>query len=371
MAAVLQSAHTWRNVEFLEDGDAYYRALLNEIGNATSSVLLEKYIFRFDETGRAVLEALAGARRRGVSVYVRVDGIGSRDHVPAILSFCRHSGIEFEVFHPLPFFARSRFRTARVGPLESLIARCRWINRRTHRKLVVIDERVAFSGGRNIDDVESESRAGLEAWHDLSIRLEGEAVAALVQAFWLKHWRRQPSRDLLLNHDRGLRRTRNRWFHRRLRAVRSRLWVVTPYFAPTPAMLFHLRKACLRGVDVRLVLPRKIDVPLSRFAARALYSHLLRWGVRIFEYEPRILHRKLWVIDEVCVVGSGNLNHRSFMHDLEVDVLLRDRDSASRGAALFLGDQGESQEIFAREFDRLSVLKLMLYWFASWLVYWL
>ena len=369
MAALPQLA--WRNVDFYEEGDQYYRAILREIALATKSVLVEKYIFRFDETGQAVLKALAAAVRRGACAHLRVDGIGSRDHVPAMMSFCERNGIEFEVFHPLPFFARRRFTAQKVGKVESFFARFRWINRRTHRKLVIVDERVAFSGGRNIDDVESEARAGVDAWHDLSIRVTGDAVPALVHAFWLKKWRRQPSPHLLLNHDRRLRRSRNRWFHRQLRIARGRIWVVTPYFAPTPAMLYFLRQACRRGVDVRLVLPTKIDVPLSRWAARALYRHLLRWGVRIFEYQPRVLHRKLWVMDDVCVVGSGNLNHRSFMHDIELDVLLREPEALAHGKELFLKDQGDSAEVFPREFDRVSAFKLVVYWLASWLIYWL
>jgi cardiolipin synthase A/B len=332
-------------------------------------VLIEKYIFRFDRTGHAVLRALSEARARGVRVLLRVDGVGTRDEVPALADYCASHGIEFEVFHPLPF-ARILRRRGLVR-LDSFLARWRALNRRSHRKLVLVDDETGFSGGRNVDDVESERRAGNHAWHDLSIRVEGSAMKRLVRAFWLWPFRKQPSRDFLLNYNWRLKRSRNTWFHRRIHEARRRLWIVTPYFAPTPAMLFQIRHAARLGADVRLVLPEKNDVALSQFAARALYWQILGWGVRVFEYQPKILHRKLWVIDELCVVGSGNLNHRSFMHDLEIDVILHQPAHVQLGAELFLDDQVRSREILRDDLARLPLVRRVLYWLASWLVYWL
>jgi cardiolipin synthase len=361
----------WTKVDFLESGQSYYRSVLFAIGHAKHSVLIEKYIFRFDRTGRAILTALSAAQSRGVRIYIRIDGVGSRDELSAISEFCGSNKLELEVFHPLPFAISGAYHPAGFARVDSFMMRWRMMNRRAHRKLVIIDEKIAFSGGRNVDDVENEEYSGTRAWHDLSLRLEGDSIPTLVEAFWLRPFRRQPSRDFLLNYNWRLKLARNSWFHRRIQRARKIFWVVTPYFAPTPAILFQLRVAARRGVDIRLVLPKKNDVPLSSMAARALYRQLLGWGVRIFEYVPSILHRKLWVIDDLALVGSGNLNHRSFIHDLELDMVLRMPPHVERSRELFLQDMAQSQEILVGTLERLPWWKRMLYSMASWLVYWL
>lgn len=360
----------WRKVDFLETGEIYYRAVVNEIRLAKASVLIEKYIFRCDRTGRELLDALCEAQARGVRVYLRVDGIGSRDELTALSEYCGSKKLELEVFHPLPF-ATGAYHPSGFARVDTFFMRWRMMNRRCHRKIVIIDEKIAFAGGRNVDDVENERYAGAQAWHDLSLRLEGESVAALVEAYWLRPFREMPSKDFLLNYNWRLKFARNAWFSRKLQRAQTRFWVVTPYFAPTPAILFHLRTAARRGVDIRLVLPKKNDVPLSSLAARALYRKLIQWGVRIFEFEPRILHRKLWVIDQLALVGSGNLNHRSFIHDLELDMVLRAPEHVERSRELFLQDMKHSQEILEGTLERLPWWKRMIYSMASWLVYWL
>ncbi len=360
----------WTRVDFLETGEKYYRAVLREIAGAQRSVLVEKYIFRCDRTGREILEALCAAQARGVRVYVRVDGVGSRDELDALSSFCGKQKLELEVFHPLPF-ATGAYHPSGFARMDTFLMRWRMMNRRSHRKIVIVDEKLAFAGGRNVDDVENEKYRGKKAWHDLSLRLEGDSIAKMVEAYWLRPFRQQPTRDFLLNYNWRLKLARNSWFSRGLRSAKEKFWVVTPYFAPTPAILFHLRTAARRGVDIRVVVPRQNDVPLSKLAARGLYRKLLSWGIRIYEFEPRILHRKLWVIDDLAVVGSGNLNHRSFIHDLELDIVLRFPPHVERSRALFLEDLAQSQEILADTLERLPWWKRMVYSMASWLVYWL
>lgn len=361
----------WSKVDFFETGSSYYEAVLAAIASARTSVLVEKYIFRSDRTGRAILEALCQAQSRGVFVYLRVDGVGSREHVTELSEFCGAKKLELEVFHPLPLAPQGAYHPAGFARQDGFLNRWRMMNRRTHRKIVIIDSKLAFLGGRNVDDVENELYAGDQAWHDLSVRVEGDAVPILEQAFWLRPFRRLPSRDFLLNYNWRLKLARNTWFSHRLQRAKNRFWVITPYFAPTPSILFHLRLAARRGVDIRLILPRKIDIPISRMAARALYRQLLGWGVKIYEYEPAVLHRKLMIIDEIAVIGSGNLNHRSFMHDLEVDLVLRQSSHVERCRSLFLQDQVDSAEILPDTLERLPLWKRMLYWMASWLVYWL
>lgn len=360
----------WKSVEFLEAGDDYYLSLLEEIRLAKSSVLIESYIFRLDRVGAEILLALAEARQRNVKVFLRVDGVGSWTHLSEIGDYCRKTNIDLEVFHPLPFTRFGALYSSRIA--DTFLMRFQMMNRRSHRKLVIIDDKIAFAGGRNIDDVQSETFFGNMAWHDLTLRLEGESVQDLIKAFWFKPVPKSlPNRDLLMNHTWRLRQSRLNWFSRRMRRAQKRIWNITPYFAPTPLMLFQLRAASRRGLDVRIVLSRKSDVMISRLAAIGLYRRLLPVGIRVFEYGPSLLHRKLWLIDDISVVGSANFNHRSFIHDLELDVVLREPEHIRRAEELFEGDEANSVEIKVDQLTHQSPVMRMVCWIASWFSYWL
>jgi cardiolipin synthase len=364
----------WQRVEFYETGDAYYDAVVEGINSAKRGVLLESYIFRLDHVGRRVLDALCAATARGVKVFLRIDGVGSRLDLAAIATYCGNAKLDLEVFHPLPFTAPGAYHPSGLASQDGFYSRWKMINRRTHRKLIIIDEIFAFAGGRNIDEIQAEQFAGTAAWHDLSLRLEGPAVDDLVKAFWFKPFPLfpvNPIRDLLLNYSWRLRQSRNKWFARRIRRSQQRVWIVTPYFAPTPLMLFQLRSAARRGLDVRLVLSQKTDVMISRLAALGLYHRMLDWGVKIFEFQPSLLHRKLWVVDEIAVVGSANFNHRSFMHDLEIDIVLRREENVKIAASLFLKDQEQSIEIRKEHLAHQGPWSRLVSWFANWFSYWL
>ncbi|MGZ3695825.1 MAG: phospholipase D-like domain-containing protein [Bdellovibrionota bacterium] len=364
----------WQKVEFYETGDSYYEAVVAEIAKAKRGVLLESYIFRMDHVGRRVLDALCAATGRGVKVFLRIDGVGSRLDLAAIASYCGEAKLDLEVFHPLPFTAPGAYHPSGLASADGFYSRWKMINRRSHRKLIIIDETVAFTGGRNIDEIQAEEFTGSAAWHDLSLRLEGPAIDDLVKAFWLKPFPifpKNPVRDFLLNYSWRLRQSRNKWFLRRLRKAQERIWIVTPYFSPTPLMLFQLRAAARRGLDVRIILSQKTDVMISRMAAVGLYHRLLSWGVRIFEYEPSLLHRKLWVVDQTAVIGSANFNHRSFIHDLEIDIVLREPPHVSRGAELFGSDQEKSLEIRKDQLAKQTFWTRLVSWFANWFSYWL
>lgn len=364
----------WKRVDFLETGDSYYNAVVEEIANAKKSVLLESYIFRLDRVGSRILDALCAAGGRGVKVFLRIDGVGSRIDLAAIAAYCGNAKLDLEVFHPLPFAAPGAYHPSGLTKADGFLARWRMINRRSHRKLIIVDETYAFTGGRNIDEVQSEEYSGDAAWHDLSLRLEGPAVEDLVKVFWFKPFPlfpKNPVRDLLPNYSWRMRQSRNKWFVRRMRRAQERIWIVTPYFSPTPLMLFHLRAAARRGVDVRIILSQKTDVMISRWAAVGLYHRLLQWGVRIFEYKPSLLHRKLWVVDQTAVVGSANFNHRSFIHDLELDIVLRAGAQVEKSAELFLKDEEASLEIRKDQLARQAVWTRIITWFAGWFSYWL
>ena len=245
------------------------------------------------------------------------------------------------------------------------------INRRTHRKIVIVDEKIAFTGGMNIKEYQSERFSGAEAWHDLSLRLEGPGIREILHAFWFRPFKHFSFRSCLLNYSWRLRQARNNWISQAIKEARRRVWIITPYFAPTPAMLFQLRAAAKRGVEISLVLTRKTDVEVSRLAALGLYRNLLLKGIHICEYELAVEHRKLWVIDELALVGSTNLNHRSFLHDLELDVILREPENVREAERIFLKDRNASREVAEEYLKNLSWRERMLSWIAGWFSYWL
>ena len=361
----------WSSVQFLESGDSYYQALLEEFRRAKKSILMESYIFEVDRVGREVLEGLCEAQGRGVKVFLRVDGIGSMGNIKEIIEFCDQRTLELEIFHPLPFAPEGNYFSVGFAKVDNFLTRWRLINRRTHRKLVIIDERVAFTGGRNVKEDQSERFAGQEAWHDLSLRLEGEGVDELVDAFWFHPTKGKEFKDCLFNYSFRLRQRRNHWLEHQIRNAKKRVWITTPYFAPTPTMLLDLRRTARRGVDVRFVFTRKIDVLVSKLAARGLYRRLLRWGVKVHEYEPRLLHRKMWVVDDLAIVGSANFNYRSLIHDLEVDVILRQPDRVAKAVELSLADQQDSRVISLADMKKVNPIKRFASWIAGWFTYWL
>lgn len=361
----------WSDVKFLATGDSYFTELLRRIQGAETSVLLEFYIFRMDPLGREILEALCACRDRGVKVFLRLDGVGSLNDLGGIESFCGERELELEIFHPLPFTKPGSYFPAGFAKADTFLTRWALINRRTHRKLVIIDEKIAFTGGMNIQREQSERFSGREAWHDLSVRVEGPGVGELVQAFWFRPFREFTYEHCLLNYSWRLRQGRNNFVSRSINQARERVWVISPYFAPPPNMLFQLRVAAKRGIDIRLIMGKKSDVFVSRLAAMGLYRKLLSWGIKVYEYEPSLLHRKLWVIDDISLVGSTNFNHRSFFHDLEIDVILRQPERVDEAKRLFLSDQEQSTRINEDFLQHLGWGSRLLSWVAGWFTYWL
>ena len=361
----------WSQVEFFESGDGYFSALKLAFRAARESICLEFYIFRMDRLGRELLEELCACQARGVKVFLRLDGVGSRENLAEIAEYCNGKQLELEVFHPLPFEGARKFFPVGFSRADTFLGRWRFINRRNHRKLVIIDETIAFAGGMNVDEVQSERFGGRKAWHDLSLRLEGPAVDELSQAFWFKPFRNFSFRHCLLNYSWRMRRARNQWFSQTIRKARTRMWVVTPYFAPPPFLLYQIQAAVKRGVDIRFILTGENDVPISRLAALGLYRRLVKKGIRLFEFQPSLLHRKLWLFDDVALVGSGNLNHRSFLHDLELDVILRDPAHLARAAGMFSSDEQKSREVTEVYLEKISLREKFLSWVAGWFTYWL
>ena len=320
---------TCTDVRLLVDGGATYDALLEAIAGAASHVHLEYYIYAADHSGTALRDALAERARAGVAVRLLLDAVGSAGIPGGFFDPLLQAGGELAWFHPMQF-GRIWQRT--------------WVNLRSHRKIVVVDGRVGFTGGINITDEQNE-RVRADAYRDLHVRVEGDAVRGL-QVLFVEDWAyatgqrdfissvvqamppRQPGPIVAQVLGSG---PDSPWesIHRlnvgAIHAASRRVWLATPYFVPGEAAMMALTSAALGGLDVRVLVPRESDSKLVTWAARSYFDELLAAGVRIYEYGPRMLHTKAMLVDDdMAIVGSANFDSRSFRLNFEVSMVFRD-----------------------------------------------
>jgi len=333
-----------RRVDVYFEGEKAFDAMIADVAAATAEVLLESYILKDDETGRRFQRVLIAAAGRGVRVRVLADALGSFSTRSVFWSELRQAGIETRLYHPLGV------------PL-------RFLKFRDHRKILVVDGRVAYTGGMNIGNEYGSSLLPSEGvFRDTHARVEGQTAweAAIVfREGWLRAGGSampleplEPAdtpgpRVLVLDSrpGRGAQETAAA-FAAIVGAARRRLWITVAYFAPRPRVLPILGGAARRGVDVRLLLPGRSDVRLVRHCGHGFYSSLLSRGVRLFEYEPSILHAKTFVADgTAAVIGSSNLDFRSFERNAECNFVILDETVGATMERQFEKDLAASVEI--------------------------
>jgi cardiolipin synthase A/B len=357
-------------VTLLEDGKQTYAAMLAAIGAARHHVHLETYIFEADDTGNEFSAALVARAKAGVKVRVIYDAVGSMKTPKEFFRQMTDGGVEVLEFNPISA------QTLAKGGLELL-------NQRDHRKITIVDGRVAFLGGINISDVYGASSSGASArrathergetvaveekpWRDMQSRIEGPAVADVQRAF-LKQWARRRDERLIDDKayyptlpqvgphivrvmegspkDEGL----NDVYAAFLSAVdnaEKEVRIMNPYFVPHEELRRALREAAKRGVEVTLILPGHSDSWLAYYAGRSYYGDLLEAGVRIYERRNRVLHAKSATVDGVwATVGSSNLDWRSLLYNDEINVVVLGPDFAGGLNAVLQGDLAASDEI--------------------------
>ncbi|MFZ9520597.1 MAG: phospholipase D-like domain-containing protein [Silvanigrellaceae bacterium] len=368
---MFKSKGGWEAEELLIDGDSYFAKVIEAIDTAKHRVYLESYIFEYDSLGRKLMGSLFAAQARGVEIKILIDGVGSANLIGSMLRPLREQGLEIRVHHPLPWQIIPSISMTRGFGLPSLLRIFSYANSRNHRKMVLVDGHIAFVGSLNVAEVHLAEVMGEHAWHDLGVRVEGELCQLLERMFlkaWGKSWRAGKHGILspLLTLSRFVGKSSSEWivrndgrsmrhasFQQRLRAIRNaqkRIWIANAYFVPSGALLRGLMAAAKRGVDVRILLPRISDVHFMPWISRAFYETLIKFGVKVYEFTPRVLHAKAMLLDEKCWIGSSNLNHRSLLHDYELDVILSDDRVL-----------GSLEQSFARDFlnshqvDKLSL----------------
>lgn len=336
-------------------GDAYLEEVLLSLSKAKHSVDFEVYIFAECQTGLKILESLGTLVSQGVKVRLLVDGIGSLTHLTWIEKHCLKKNIEFRIYNPV-FTFKSFWH---------------W-NRRDHRKVIIIDDEVAFVGSINISPVHFKEETK-KPWIDFALKASGQSVGILKLAFnkaWehnvkglrmsmrysTKAWRRiylsqSFSRYWHVNFN-FLLRFRN-WFQllSQISKAQKRIWIINAYFVPHRSFLQKIARAAKAGVDVKIILPAKSDVPLVRWASLGFYKYLLVRKVQIFEYTQTMLHTKSMIIDDWAVIGSHNLNHRSLIHDLEVEGVVQGESPLAKLEEAYVNIIESSQQITLSSFD--------------------
>lgn len=341
--------------ELLADGEAAFTELELALKSAGQCVNLLFYIFKTDETGDRICQLLEECAKRGVEVRLLLDGFGSRQTARRLIKRLAPYGIRVGVFFP-----------ARFWPITP---RLNFVN---HRKLVTIDNRLAFTGGMNIGN---EYRF---EWRDVMVKVEGPCVEGLNHVF-LEDWFFATHEELSDPTaaarffgddvcDAGLVSSgpdTEDWIHDAyflaITQAQERLYLSTPYFIPTPALMTALRTASGRGVDVRIVLPSLSDVLLVMWASRSFYRQLIEAGVRIYEYSGAMLHAKALVMDrEVASVGTANIDNRSFRLNFELSLFLAS-EQMNQTLSAWLDDLfSHSEEITKEVLDQKSTPRKLL-----------
>jgi cardiolipin synthase len=377
-------------VTLLEDGAATYPAMLAAIRGARHNVHLETYIFEADEVGREFARALIERRRAGVEVRVIYDAVGSMKTPRAFFEEMANAGIEVVEFNPV-----TPGTVLTQGPM---------LNRRDHRKLTVVDGRVAFVGGINISGVYgtqgvvaqkggsgiASSGADEDApfeqrpWRDTQVKLEGPVVADFQRTF-LRMWARLLGQPMLSGpayfpklEPKGphLARALEGWLANGLNpgyvtlisaieSAETDVRVTMAYFVPHEELLESLTAAARRGVKVDLVLPGRTDHWLVLEAGRSYYEDLLEAGVRIHERSERLLHAKTATVDGVwSTVGSTNLDWRSLLHNDEIGVVVLAPEFAAQMNRLFDRDVDAATPITRESWERRPLKDRMREWVA-------
>ncbi len=349
--------HHNNRVEIFTNGAEFYPAMLDAIRTATRSVNMECYIIKPGRIADQFVEALSDRARKGVNVTIVVDAIGSMSLWGRPVRRLRKAGCRIESYQRIDWHRLAR------------------INNRTHRELLVIDGCIAFAGGAGIADWWAFPHRRKRPWRDTMARIEGPVVAAL-QGVAAENWLECCGEILtgpeyfpdlrpaggttafVVKSSPSDRATASRVaFQLLMEAADEEVRICTPYFLPDRAMRRALMEIARRGVQVTVIVPgRHTDQQWVRLASRRMWGHLLEAGVRIYEYAETMIHAKVLIVDrEWAVIGTTNIDNRSFEHNDEVNVALRDPAVAGRLLRDYARDQQDSEEITLAQWRRRPI----------------
>ncbi len=331
----------------LENGEQIFPAMLEAIQGARRSITFETYIYWSGDVGRRFADALAERARQGVAVHVLIDWLGSQRMEDSLLQSMQDAGVQVERYHPLHWYQLGR------------------MNNRTHRKLMVADGRVGFTGGVGIADQWSGRAQDPDHWRDSHYRIEGPAVAQMQAAFmdnWIKttgevlqgvdyfpelqSLGEEPA-QVFVSSPTGGSESMMLMYLMAISAATRTIDLSAAYFVPDALTRRTLRDALKRGVRVRIIVPGKnIDTDVVRRASRANWGELLEAGADIREYQPTMFHCKMLIVDSLMVsVGSTNFDNRSFRLNDEANLNVYDAAFARRVETVFEQDLQQARQV--------------------------
>ena len=352
-------------VTLLRNGIEVFPAMLDAISSAQKSIHMEMYIFWSDRVGGRFRDALAERASRGVEVRLLLDGVGSPKHLKRTdVEMLQRAGCRVEFFRPV-----------RPWMLDV-------INRRTHRRILVVDGAVGFTGGVGIADLWEGDADSPEHWRDTMARIEGPVVAQMQSAFednWSevtgeilvgdKYFPQAVTAGDVLasvvpSNPRPSSSASQTLYSVAISAAERQISIANSYFVPNDTSLALLVAASRRGVNVRILVPGKVnDVPATKAGARSRFGDLLRAGAKIYEYQPTMMHAKTMVVDDLfATVGSTNFDSRSFRYNDEIDLAIYDAKVAGRLEEMFEADLTKSRPYTYEEWVNRSIWNRFTEW---------
>jgi cardiolipin synthase len=344
-------------LELLINGKHTFEKIFEEIDRATHFVLIEFFIIKDDELGRALQERLIRKAKAGVAVYLLFDEVGSKKLSSEYTRALEAAGVKVSRFH------------TRQG-----IRNFFQINFRNHRKIVVVDGLVGFVGGHNVGDEYVGRSTKFSSWRDTHVRIEGPAVLPL-QATFAADWmwatgsipdvkistpRRVGESDVLIVST-GPADTTDRctlFFLEAITRAKQRVWIASPYFVPDDSVVKALQLAATRGVDVRVLLPEKADHLLVWLASFSYVPEVTQVGVKVYRYTEGFLHQKVLLVDDtLSSVGTANLDNRSLRLNFEIAAVTMDSMFCEQVATMLEADFEISRDVSAATFGEMPILK--------------
>ena len=335
----------WREghrYQLLIDGEQFFPAMLQAITEARQQILLDIYLFESGTIANRFIDAFIAAAERGVQLYLLLDDFGARGLQAEDRERLHLGGIHLAFYNPMHY-----------GTLRRNLFR-------DHRKMLLVDQQIVFTGGAGITDKFDTQSPSQQGWHEVMLSVRGPVLADW-QRLFSQSWNRWGSPPLglddavpaaagtlpgrvSLNAPRRMEIKRS--LINRIRGAEERVWIATAYFIPSWKIRRLLRQAAHRGVDVRLLLPGPhTDHPSVRHAGRRFYTRLLLNGVRIFEYQPRFLHAKMLLCDDWLSIGSSNIDRWNLRWNLEANQELLGGECVEQARELFQHDFVQSHEI--------------------------
>ncbi|PHQ33927.1 cardiolipin synthase [Rhodopirellula bahusiensis] len=347
---------TGNSAKLLIDGKETFDAILDGIDEAEDYVLFQFYILRDDNLGQKCKAAFLKKAAEGVRVYVLYDELGSKDLSPEYIDELRSGGVEIFPFNTTQGKG-NRFR----------------LNFRNHRKIVVVDGKVAFVGGHNVGDEYLGDHPVLTPWRDTHVELRGPVVLCIQTPFvedwnWatgsLPELQWDPKREeggevvaaCLPTGPADTLETGTLFFLQAINSAKDRLWIVSPYFIPDEQLMSALQLAALRGVDVRILIPQNPDHLHVYWSGISYLEEAKEAGIQIYRYQPGFLHQKVWLIDDsISLIGTANLDNRSMRLNFEITMLMINQEFAKKVETMLEADFAKSELASAAEYTESSL----------------